>query len=521
MQSVDKMSDSLLDRGVAPSASASGTHLRTGLDGLSRAEPSAMGVDADAIVAFVDAVEAAELDLHSLMIHRNGKVVAEAWRWPYRADRPRNLHSVAKSFTACAIGLALDEKRFTLDDKVVSFFPDALPAVVGDWLAALTLEDLLTMRVGHGGETSGAQWRALGTSWIEAFFRIPVVEQPGGSFLYTSAASYMLSAVLNRVTGETLHDYLKPRLLGPLGITGETWDIGPDGINPGGNGLTAKTVDLLKLGILHAQNGVWEGRRLLPEHWVATATRAHVESGRYGYHWWTRPDGMYSAIGKFVQMAVVFPAHGVTLAVTGAIKGSGRLMPYIDRYFPAAFREALRDGPIAGPAADARLKARLVEWQREDAPVAWKAPYLLAGPVAHSGGTTRARTEKRRFTTQPNAQGIEALQLEFSERECTLRLTDADDEHAIVAGFDRWIEGANEMPGRDLHHGYRLMGSPVVARACWLDPARLQMTWIFAETAFRDTVICEFAGQQIVFKREVNINSAALRHDDVTGTLCE
>ena len=480
-----------------------------------------MGVDADAIVAFLDAVEAAELDLHSLMIHRNGKVVVEAWRWPYRADRPRNLHSVAKSFTACAIGLALEEKRFSLDDKVVSFFPDALPAVVGDWLAALTLEDLLTMRVGHGGETSGAQWRTLGTSWMEAFFRIPIVEQPGGSFLYTSAASYMLSAVLSRVTGETLHDYLKPRLIEPLGITGETWDIGPDGINPGGNGLTAKTVDLLKLGILHAQNGVWEGKRLLPEHWVATATRAHVESGRYGYHWWTRPDGMYSAIGKFVQMALVFPAHGVTLAVTGAIKGSGRLMPYIDRYFPAAFREVFRDGPIAGPAADARLKARLVEWQREDAPVAWKAPYLLADPVGHRGGATRARSEKRRFTMQPNAQGIEALQLAFGERECTLRLTDADGEHAIVAGFDRWIEGANEMPGRDLHHGYRLLGSPVVARACWLDAARLQMTWIFAETAFRDTVICEFAGQQVVFKRAVNINSGALSHDDVTGTLCE
>ena len=181
-----------------------------------------MGVDADAVIAFLDAVEAAELDLHSLMIHRNGKVVVEAWRWPYRADRPRNLHSVAKSFTACAIGLALEEKRFGLDDKVVSFFPDALPAVMSDRLAALTLEDLLTMRVGHAGETSGAQWRVLGTSWIEAFFRIPIVEQPGGSFLYTSAARYMLSAVLSRVTGQTLHDYLKPRLLEPLGITGET-----------------------------------------------------------------------------------------------------------------------------------------------------------------------------------------------------------------------------------------------------------------------------------------------------------
>jgi CubicO group peptidase (beta-lactamase class C family) len=509
------MSDSFLDRGVKASAGLSGT----ALDGLARATPSYMGVDADAIVAFLDAVEAADLDLHALMIHRNAHVVAEAWRWPYRADRPRNLHSVAKSFTACAIGLALEEGRFRLDDKVVSFFPEALPAGVSDWLAAMTIEDLLTMRVGHAGETSGAQWRALGTSWTEAFFRIPIVDKPGGAFLYTSAASYMLSAILSRATGETLHDYLKPRLLEPLGIKGESWDIGPDGINPGGNGLIAKTADMLKLGILHAQNGVWEGKRVLPEAWVAEATRAHVESGRYGYHWWTSPDGgSYSAIGKFVQMAVVFPAHGATLAVTGAIKGSAKLRPFIDRYFPAAFDAVLTDGP----AADARLGARIVEWQKEDAPVAWKAPYLRAAQASDAnGGAARSGASTRRFVMQPNAQGIRALQLAFTDGDCTLLLADADGQHVIVAGFDRWIESPNEMPGSDLHHGYHLRGSPVLARACWLDTSRLQMTWIFAETAFRDTVVCEFAGQQIVFRREVNINSGALRYDEVVGTLQE
>lgn len=498
---------------MKPSAVLSGTDL----DGLSRAAPSSLGVDADAIVAFLDAVEAAELDLHALMLHRNGHVVAEAWRWPYRADRPRNLHSVAKSFTACAIGLALEEGRFRLDDKVVSFFPKALPEVVGDWLAAMTIEDLLTMRVGHAGETSGAQWRALGTSWTEAFFRIPIVEQPGAGFLYTSAASYMLSAILSRATGETLHDYLKPRLLEPLGITGESWDIGPDGINPGGNGLVAKTADLLKLGILHAQNGLWEGKRLLPQAWVANATRAHVESGRYGYHWWTRPDGTYSAIGKFVQMAVVFPAHGATLAVTGAMKGSAKLRPYIDQYFPAAFDAVLSDGP----AADARLKARIVEWQKEDAPVAWKGSYLRAAQVTDTNGGARSSAGTRRFAMQPNAQGIQELQLELTGSECTLRLTDAEGQHVIVAGFDRWIESANEMPGSDLHHGYHLRGSSVLARACWLDVSRLHMTWIFVETAFRDTVVCDFSGRQIVFRREVNINSRALRHDDVIGTIQE
>jgi CubicO group peptidase (beta-lactamase class C family) len=498
-------------RSVGASGGSSGTEP----DGLARATPSSMGVDADAVVAFLDAVEAADLDLHALMIHRNGYVVAEAWRWPYRADRPRNLHSVAKSFTACAIALALEEGRFCLDDKVVSFFPEALPEHTSEWLAAMTIEDLLTMRVGHASETSGAQWRTLGSSWTEAFFRIPVVERPGSAFLYTSAASYILSAILSRTTGDTLHDYLKTRLFRPLGIVGESWDIGPDGINPGGNGLVAKTADMLKLGILHAQNGVWQGERLLPEAWVANATRAHVESGRYGYHWWTRPDGRsYSAIGKFVQMAVVFPAHGATLAVTGAIKNSGKMQPLIDQYFPAAFDAGLTDRE----AADERLKARIDAWQREDAATPWKAPYLRAAAGPHLDGIALGSDmSERRFVMRPNAQGIEILQIEFADRHCTLRLTDADGQHAIEAGFDRWIESPNEMPGEDLHHGYHLSGSPVLARACWLDASRLQMTWIFAETAFRDTIVCEFKGREVVFRREVNINSGLLRYKDVVG----
>jgi CubicO group peptidase (beta-lactamase class C family) len=497
-------------------------------DGLTRADPSAAGVDADAIVAFLNDVEAGGLDLHAFMLHRNGRVVAEGWRWPYRPDRPRNLHSVVKSFTACAIGLALEEGFFKLDDKVVSFFPELIVEADQGWLTEMTVEDLLTMRVGHAGETSGAEWRSLNTSWIAEFFKIPIVHEPGTAFMYTSAASYMLSAILSRAAGVTLHEYLKPRIFEPMGIEGESWDIGPDGINPGGNGLIARTADLLKLGVLHAQNGVWEGSRLLPESWVAAATSAHGEPVKYGYHWWTRPDGTYSAIGKFVQMTMVFPLHGATLAVTGAIKGSAKLFTHIDRHFPAAFRDQsrgqvrdeIRDHIEDGASADVRLKARLADWQSPDAPAPWKEPFERAGAVTDG---TRARAcepgQTDRFLMQSNAQGVSELQFEFAGETCVFRLTDAQGEHAIAAGLGRWLEGRTDMPGSDLHHGYQFDNSPVVARACWLDNTRLQMTWIFPETAFRDTVICEFSGKTITFKREVNINGGALRHEDLTGSL--
>jgi CubicO group peptidase (beta-lactamase class C family) len=522
------MADPLIERGASVPFDLDAAQKA---DGLQRAHPSALAVDADAVAGFLNDVDGAGLDLHSFMLARNGYVIAEGWRWPYRPDRPRNLHSAVKSFTACAIALALEDGLLRLTDKVISFFPEALPEKVGGLLAAMTIDDLLTMRVGHAGETSGAVWRGIETSWIAEFFKIPIVQQPGTAFVYTSAASYMLSAIITRVTGETLHDYLKPRIFQPLGIEREQWDTGPDGINPGGNGLSTKTADLLKLGLLHAQNGVWNGKRLLPAAWIAAATQPHDQGGKYGYHWWTRPNGSYSAIGKFVQMATVFPEHGATLAVTAAIRKSGDIFPHIERHFPAAFGEiaaplggdsriasaaAIGAAPIAGigNAADARLVSQLAAWQSPDAPASWKNPYSSAGTLQN---TAPFGDEAIRFSMDANAHGITRLQLDFVGDACRFSLTDAQGDHVIAAGFDRWIESRTDMPGSDLHHGYCFDNSPVVARAVWRDAHRLEMTWIFAETAFRDTVVCEFQDRRITFKREVNINSGTTRHDDVHG----
>lgn len=472
-------------------------------DGLPRAQPSSMGVDADALVAFIDDVEAAGLELHGLMLHRHGHVVAEGWRWPYRADRPRILHSTTKSFTACGVGLAIEEGHFALRDKVVSFFPDELPPVVSEHLAAMTVEDLLTMRTGQESETSGSVWRGLDTSWIAEFFKIPVVHKPGSVYVYTSAASYMLSAIVTRTTGKTLHDYLKPRLLEPMGIRGETWDLGPDGINPGGNGLNGCTADMLKLGILHAQGGAWNGQRLLPEAWVQASTRPQGGQGdsRYGYHWAIRPKGAFSAIGVFMQAVVVYRDYGACLAITGAMEGSAVLFPHVEKHFPKAFGEAT--GSTA--AADARLAARLATWPQARAAAGSAAP---------------ARTPEidgAIFAMQPNAAGVSRIRFDITGGLYEFRLSDAEGEHLVSAGLGQWVEGHTDMPGRDLHHGYRLRDAAVVASAGWVDEQTLRMEWIFPETAFRDTVTCRFAGDGVTLQRSVNINSGLTRHPDLAG----
>ena len=468
-----------------------------------RARPGAVGVDARRVEAFLDAVDAAGLNLHSFVLHRREHVAVEIYWWPFRADRPRVMHSVAKSFTACAIGLALEEGRFALTDKVVSFFPDQLPPVVNDKLAAMTVEDLLTMRTGHGEETSGSRWRGLHTSWIEAFFKIPVVHQPGTVYVYTSAASYVLSAILTKTTGQTLHDYLRPRLFAPLGVVGETWDSGPDGINPGGNGLSCGTIDILKLGVLHAQQGVWNGRRILSEAWVNDATRAHSDSG-YGYHWWVGPNRTYAAMGVFGQVVVVFPDQGATLAITAGINGNSacleRLLPVVNEHFPGVFH----DDTCHDVEAETSLERRTA---RAAAMVPMVSP---AEAAAENSGELLYRIDK-------NPLGVTRLRLELARDVCTLHLTDGAGEHAIRVGLGRWIEGETDMPGRDLHHGYDLQPARVVAGACWLDPNTLMMRWIFAETAFRDTVVCRFAGERIRVARGVNVNSGALSHPELSG----
>jgi CubicO group peptidase (beta-lactamase class C family) len=471
----------------------------TSYDGLPRASASSLGIDPDRLIAFLDAVKAAGLDLHGFMLHRHGHVVAEGWTWPVDPNEPRVLHSMAKSFTGCAIGLAIQEGLLNLDDRLVSFFPDEVPANADPRLADMTVEHLLTMRTGHASNTSGSVWRSISTSWIAEFFKIPLAYAPGTEYVYTSAASYMLSALINRVTGQTLHDYLKPRLFTPLDIHNETWDIGPDGVNPGGNGLTAPVSAALKLAVLHAQNGVWDGRQVLPAAWVQAATQPQGgPDSRYGYHWMMKPRPAFSALGVFVQMAAVYREHNATLVLVGGMKNSAEIVPFIERYFPAAFSE---DCSVK-PEADARLEQRLASMSEQ--------PLLFSDCPA-------PEDSMRVFAVAENGLGVRQLSFAFTGHVLTFELTDSQATHRLQIGIDHWLTGLTSMPGRALHHGYEFNHAQIVAGARWLDQKTLEMTWIYPQTAFRDRVKCVFEGNSVSLARTVNVNSAEREQEVLVG----
>ncbi len=292
---------------------------------LPRSTPEAQGIPSAAVTAFLAAVEQHDCGLHSLMLLRHGHVVAEGWWSPYTPSAPHMLYSLSKSFTSTAIGLAVAEGRLSVDDPVLAFFPAEAPRKPSANLAAMRMRHLLSMSTGHDHDTTEYLWKRRDGDWPRAFLTRPVAYAPGTHFLYNTGATYMLSAIIQRVTGQTLLEYLRPRLLEPLGIEGATWQTCPRGVNTGGFGLSIKTEDIARFGQLYLQRGMWQGRRLLPEAWVADASAAQVSNATntevdwqqgYGYQFWRCRHGAYRGDGAFGQFCVILPDQDAVVAIT-------------------------------------------------------------------------------------------------------------------------------------------------------------------------------------------------------------
>ena len=297
---------------------------------------------------FLAAATKAGMDLHSMMIVQHGQVVYEKWMSQGHPDSLHILNSLSKFFTATAVGLAANEHKLSLDDKLISFFPDKLPATVSDHLAAITLRDLLRMQSGHDPEP----FEALNDSsladsngvidWVKAFLSASVPYKPGTHFCYNTFGTYMLSAVVQKATGQKLIDYLYPRLFRPLGIVGATWQESPQGINMGGFGLFLKTEDLAKMGLLFLQKGNWNGEQIVPSQWVEEATKNQGPSYNltddpkenaklakaartsdwmqgYGYQMWQCRHHAFRADGASGQYLIFLPDHDAVIAITSHI----------------------------------------------------------------------------------------------------------------------------------------------------------------------------------------------------------
>lgn len=331
------------------------TCLHTQSQSLLRSTPQAEKFNADAVNNYLAAVKESKQDLHSLMILRHGKVIAETWLGDNAADKPHILNSVSKTFTATAIGFLVSERKLKLSDKVISFFPEYLPDTVSQHLKNLEVKHLLTMSVGHDVNKMN---RNESKDWIRMFLSNPITEKPGSQFAYNSMATYMLSAIVQKITGQKLIDYLTPRLFQPLGITGARWEEDPQGKNnTGGWGLFVKTEDMAKLGQFILQKGKWNGKQLLPKAWFALATSIQIESlpagvkkedvkvkkedsdwlQGYGYQMWMCRYDAYRADGARGQFIIIMPKHDAVIVATADIGDMQAEINLIWKYLLPAF----------------------------------------------------------------------------------------------------------------------------------------------------------------------------------------
>lgn len=290
-----------------------------------------------AMDGFFEQAASDSMDIHSVMIVRDGSVIYSRWQSEGVDTVPHVLHSVSKTFTATAVGLAIADGKMALTDKVIDFFPDKLPAEVSDNLKVMSVRDLLTMSCGHDEEPTGQRGQDI--DWVQAFLAHPVVHKPGTFYLYNSLGTYMLSAIVQQVTGEKVVDYLDARLFQPLHIDKPKWEESPQGINCGGWGLYLKTEDLAKMGQLLLQNGEWNGQQIIPAEWVAEMSKKQVESINsgtrmedaaakgltketsdwmqgYGYQMWRCRPGCFRADGARGQYIIVVPDKNAVIAIT-------------------------------------------------------------------------------------------------------------------------------------------------------------------------------------------------------------
>src|SRR5213594_2154549 len=316
---------------------------------LPRSIPEAQGITSAAILDFVQAADRQVNEMNSFMLVRHGHVVAEGWWTPYAAETRHMLYSLSKSFTSTAVGLAVSEGKLSIDDEVLKFFPEDAPDAPTNNLKAMRVRDLLCMSAGHQTEVRLAETNEF--PWTKTFLAHPVPHKPGTHFLYNTAGTYVQSAIVQKVTGLTVLDYLRPRLFEPLGIENPTWDTSPQGISLGGYGLRLRTEDIAKFGQLYLQKGSWNGKQLLPAEWVTMATAKQTSNGSnpksdwnqgYGFQFWRCRHNAYRGDGAFGQYCVVMPEQDAVVAITSGVKDMQAVLNVIwDKLLPAMKSEQL------------------------------------------------------------------------------------------------------------------------------------------------------------------------------------
>ncbi len=461
---------------------------------LPRSTPEVQGVSSAEILGFIQAAEEKINALHSVMIVRRGHVVTEGWWAPYAAGLPHQMFSLSKSFTSTAVGLAIAEGKFAVEDPVLKFFPDETPEKPGVNLRAMRVRDLLTMSTGHHTEDLQGFPYGGDESVVKKFLALPVTHKPGTFFVYNTPATYMLSAIVQKTTGQSVLEYLRPRLFEPLGIANPTWEASKQGVSMGGFGLSIRTQDIAHFGQLYLQQGRWQGKQLVPADWVATATARWMSNGSnpasdweqgYGFQFWRCRYGVIRGDGAHGQFCIVFPDLDAVVAITAGTRDlQGVLNVVWDKLLPA-----LQGKPMAlaaDAAAHGKLKAKL-------------AGLTLRTPVAVETSALAGTIAGKRYVFPKNSQGFETLTLTPSAAEANVT------EVAVKIGsLDQRVSAR----AGGWQHGEFASGAdavPIATSGAWTAPNTFTLEIVRTHTPFTTRYVLKFTDDQVSMTVEPNV----------------
>ena len=416
-----KISSWMLAIGLMASLSANAQ-----INELPRSTPEEQGVPSKALVALFDSLHALPLtDMHAVVVMRHGKVIGEMYPKPYAPEYRHTMYSCSKTFVGIAVGLAIEDNRLRLDDRIAAIFPELLPDSVSKDLADMTVRHLLTMASGVKPDWN---MRSRGKEWIRTFLSKPVKE-PGTQYAYDSMVSYMLAAVVQKVTGKKLTEYLQERVFTPMNVTEWAWEESPEGVNTGGWGVHIQPESLAKFGQLILNEGRWEGKQLVPTEWIREMCKKHRETGRevYGYHIWHcgGHDGAVRADGALGQYVISVLDKDMVVVMTEATLGNGRdqrrliwdvLLPHI------------QDEPLPANKKDYQ---KLLKKQEG---------YKLAEVKGKASSAFASNWENKTIELGKNTFGWKSLKLNFGKKEVTMTVTETNGKsYELPFGYQQWI----------------------------------------------------------------------------------
>jgi CubicO group peptidase (beta-lactamase class C family) len=478
---------------------------------LPRSTPEAQGVASDDILKLVNALDAGVHEIHSLVLLRHGQVVAEGFWSPYSVDDIQVLYSGTKSFNSTAVGMLSDAGMLSVDDLVLSKFPELAPAQPDANMQKMTIKNLLTMATGHTTDTIDTLRAAPNGEWTKAFLATAVPNAPGTNFLYNSGAAYVLGAIVQKVSGQTVDEFLTSRLFEPLGIQRHLWGMSPEGVNMTDGGLSVRTEDFAKFGLLYLNGGLWNGQQLVSQQWVTDATSKEISNGNdngnwnygYGYQFWRSPIG-FRADGSLGQYSFVMPDRDMVLAITSGTSNSGgtdNLMKIVFANMPAGQDAALSENAGSLQALQDKL-----------------ASLSLPLPTGTDSSGMAAQVSGAHYAVAGgNSQGITGLSFDFAAASPTVTIEDADGAHAIPIGIGSWVRGRTGFR-KHINDLYDTPEQGIAARGAWSADDTFNARMVFTETPYTEIANFKFAGNQVTLDVSYNVRWGAMTEPQVVGT---